>query len=328
MVLWLLTSAGACNLMPAISPPALGPAAQNVGGIQGANAGSTSPTTMGAQPPSVAVKTSLLEQLSLERINRARLHPTAEAAAGGIDLNEGVQLSSRLDPTPKQPLAMNAILRRVAVEHSRDMLARNYFDHLTPEGLSPFDRMRDAGFVFIAAGENLAWRGTTGSLDPVNTVESQHDDLFVDVGITNRGHRLVMMDGRFREVGIGILRGSFTRSDGTAFSDSIIQTQDYATAPSLTTFVLGVVYDDLDGNGRYDFGEGVANSTVSLAGTAETTNEAGGYAFQVDQPGTLMLRFASGRTISLTIQPGDPNVKVDLVDANRIVINLGLGLLN
>ena len=43
------------------------------------------------------------------------------------------------------------------------------------------------------AGENLAWRGTTGTVDQVTTVETEHVDLFVDSDIPDRGHRTTML---------------------------------------------------------------------------------------------------------------------------------------
>lgn len=54
------------------------------------------------------------------------------------------------------PPVMDEGLRAVARAHARDMFERGYFSHFTPEGLSPFDRMRAAGIRFLAAGENLA----------------------------------------------------------------------------------------------------------------------------------------------------------------------------
>ncbi|MCG8409516.1 MAG: CAP domain-containing protein [Phycisphaerales bacterium] len=281
----------------------------------------------GSNPPATAsVDASLLEQLSLERINRARLRPAEEAAAGGIAIDEGIP--GRLDATSKPAVAMNARLRQSAIVHSNDMLDRDYFEHETPEGVSPFQRIQTAGYVFLAAGENLAWRGTTGTLDPVRTVESQHNDLFIDVGIPGRGHRVTMLNAQLREVGISIIRGSFTRpSDGVVFTDSIMQTQDYGTSTANTTFVLGVIYNDNNGNGQYDFGEGSANSTVSLQNITKRTNQAGGYSFEVGAAGTYTLRFASGQTLDLTIEIGDPNIKVDSVNG-RPIVNLGLGLLN
>ena len=55
-----------------------------------------------------------------------------------------------------RPLAADPELTEVARRHSADMFARGYFAHDTPEGITPFDRMRDANVRFIIAGENLA----------------------------------------------------------------------------------------------------------------------------------------------------------------------------
>jgi hypothetical protein len=271
-----------------------------------------------------SVGASLLEQLSLERINRARLRPGAEAAAAGIAIDEGVP--GQLDTTPKPPVALNARLNDSARQHSQDMIARNYFAHDTPEGLSPFDRMTNAGYVYTAAGENLAWRGTTGTLNEAGTVEQQHVDLFVDSDIADRGHRVTMLNDAYREIGIGIVRGNYTYN-GTTY-DSLMQTQDYGLSTSDTTFVLGVVYADANGNGQYDYGEGTANSTVTLGDVAKTTNTGGGYSFEVLQAGTYTLRFASGATQSVTIATRAPNIKIDCVGGTNVVINLGLGPLN
>ncbi len=299
---------GACTVSPADS----------ASDSQTSTSGSTAPAT------TTSVDASTLEQLSLERINRARLRPAEEAAANSIAIDEGV--TGRLDTQPKPAVALNAALHKAAEEHSQDMLDRDYFEHDTPEGVTPFDRMTSAGYAFTRAGENLAWQGTTGALDEVAFVESQHVDLFVDAGIEDRGHRVTMLNERYREVGISIIRGTFT-NNGTDF-DSIMQTQDFGTSTSNSTFVLGVVYNDANGNGMYDSGEGVANSTVTLDNTSQSTNAAGGYVFEVTQVGSYTIRFATGDTQAFTLSAGSPNIKIDLVDSKDVVVNLGLGPLS
>lgn len=57
-------------------------------------------------------------------------------------------------PTPVLQLADE--LQCAARVHTRDMAQRGFFDHDNPEGESPFDRMQRAGYVFAAAGENIA----------------------------------------------------------------------------------------------------------------------------------------------------------------------------
>ncbi|MBM2813062.1 MAG: colicin production protein, partial [Chloroflexi bacterium] len=55
-----------------------------------------------------------------------------------------------------RPVVRDATIDQVARAHSIDMLRRSYFGHETPEGSTPFDRMRVGGVRFSVAGENLA----------------------------------------------------------------------------------------------------------------------------------------------------------------------------
>jgi len=82
-------------------------------------------------------------------------------------------------------------LASVALKHSADMLARGYFSHYTPDGLSPFDRIKKARVRFITAGENLA-------LAP--TLAQAHTGL-----MNSPGHRANILNNGFGRIGIGIL---------------------------------------------------------------------------------------------------------------------------
>jgi uncharacterized protein YkwD/uncharacterized membrane protein required for colicin V production len=92
-----------------------------------------------------------------------------------------------------RPLAPDPELTEVARKHSADMFARGYFAHDTPEGLSPFDRMRAASVQFLTAGENLA-------LAP--TLPVAHTGL-----MNSPGHRENILRPQFGRVGIGIMDG-------------------------------------------------------------------------------------------------------------------------
>ena len=81
----------------------------------------------------------------------------------------------------------------VARSHSTDMFSRGYFAHDTPEGLSPFDRMKGANVRFLTAGENLA-------LAP--TLQVAHNGL-----MNSPGHRANILNRDFGRVGIGIMDG-------------------------------------------------------------------------------------------------------------------------
>ena len=73
------------------------------------------------------------------------------------------------------------------------MFARGYFAHVSPDSLSPFDRMKAAHVRYITAGENLA-------LAP--TLPLAHKGL-----MNSPGHRANILQPLYRRVGIGILDG-------------------------------------------------------------------------------------------------------------------------
>src|SRR5438132_7670751 len=146
-----------------------------------------------------AVYPSNYEQYLVELINRGRANPTAEATRYGIDLNEGLAAGT-ISTAAKQPLAINPNLTDAARKHSVSMLSTGVFDHVEPNGTDPGDRMTNAGYIFTGNwtwGENIAERGTTGTVDQKSFTAQIHSDLFIDSGISGRGHRVNLMNGTF-----------------------------------------------------------------------------------------------------------------------------------
>jgi uncharacterized protein YkwD len=84
-------------------------------------------------------------------------------------------------------------LTKVALLHSKDMFARGYFSHLSPEGKTPFDRIRKENVSFLTAGENLAL---------AQTLRLAHTGL-----MNSPGHRANILHKSFGRIGIGILDG-------------------------------------------------------------------------------------------------------------------------
>ncbi len=92
-----------------------------------------------------------------------------------------------------KPLKADPEMLVVARAHSKDMFARSYFSHITPEGLSPFVRMKREKVRFLTAGENLALG---------QTLSICHRGL-----MNSPGHRANILKSSFGRVGIGILDG-------------------------------------------------------------------------------------------------------------------------
>ena len=277
------------------------------------------------------------EQAHLERINRARLDPRAEAERllGG-DLNEGIT-----DPTlqislaPKQPLTSNALLHAAARAHSRDMTDQDYFDHLSLDGRTPWDRMAAAGYVdFSAAAENIALSFATYPLDETATLLAMHDRFVVDANSEGRGHRIAVFDDGLREIGIGAAGGGFTL-DNSAYPFAWALTCDFAARWDGPTFVLGVVYDDRNRDGAYTAGEGLGGVAIRAlrvvdGGTAETTTaSAGGYGLPLP-PATyeVTATLVDGRQAMRSLTLADRNVKIDFRAADFVVVRGGRGKLD
>jgi uncharacterized protein YkwD len=84
-------------------------------------------------------------------------------------------------------------LRDVGRSHCEDMFKRGYFSHYTPEGLSPFDRISQAGITYADAGENIAL--------------SPNTDIAMQGLMNSPGHKANILFTGFGKVGIGVIDG-------------------------------------------------------------------------------------------------------------------------
>jgi uncharacterized protein YkwD len=239
-----------------------------------------------------------VEQLFLEELNDARANPAAYGQSIGLDL-------SNVAPSP--PLAFDPLLTEAARLHSMDMAARNYFAHNTPEGVDPGGQIAAVGYAWTSWGQSIA----AGSLYP-GPAEALAG-LIIDNGVPDLGHRrhLLAIDPSFRsqtQVGIGILQNSAGYYDN-------YYTIDTASNADGRPFLTGVVYNDANGNGHYDPGEGLGGVTVTVAGVgAVTTWDSGGY----------NLRVAPGGTYTVTASGGGlpaPVTEVAAIGADNVRLN-------
>lgn len=281
-----------------------------------------------ANARAVPIQPTEIEQYLLELINRARANPTGEAARYGIDLNEsppGVNLN--ISPTPKQPMAFNFYLNDATDKHGQWMLDNDLFQHAGAGGSQPSQRGTAAGYSLgttWAYGENLGWKGTTGSApDLQDYVDQLHEGLFVDTPIADRGHRVNMLKDNYKEAGISVLTGLF--AEGGRNYQSVMLTNDFAFTGT-QSFLTGVVFDDFDGTQFYSpIGEGISDIRVLARSTTSgqlfqtTTFATGGYTLPLPA-GTYDVFFSGGdlpTTEFAGIPIGTQNVKLDVISGNQ-----------
>jgi len=126
-------------------------------------------------------------------------------------------------------LTENARLSEASTAYSNEMVARRFFAHVDPDGITLVQRLVQHRYLSDATpdwlvGENIAW-GETSLSTPRAIVDGwMHSDE----------HRANMLEPRFQEIGLGIALGS---PDGDAADRAATYTTDFGTlhapAPSV-----------------------------------------------------------------------------------------------
>ncbi|WP_304611094.1 CAP domain-containing protein [Microvirga sp. ACRRW] len=218
-----------------------------------------------------------------------------------------------------QPLAFNGNLNASTDSHTDWMIGTDAFSHTGVNGSTPTERMKSAGYVFSgswSSAENVAWASLRGPAGYQDEVQLLHTNL-----MNSPGHKANILNGTFREIGIGFNTGSYQGWDGA------FVTENFARSGS-KVFLTGVTMDDKDGDRFYDVGEalkGVTITAVSSTGARFTTTSgaAGGYSLALPS-GTYKVTY-SGSVVPVAKQVtiGESNVKLDLIDPALVKVITG-----
>lgn len=257
------------------------------------------------------------EQLMLEILNAERAAPDEYASQYGIDLNEGLEAGT-ISSDPKQPLAFNTLLAEAARGHSQWMLENDIFSHTGSGGSNPGDRIEAEGYEAYGWGENLAWRGTWPSApDTAESTAQLEENLFVDEGYPERGHRTNMLNEAWTEVGIGIETGIFT-VDGQDYN-AVMAAQDFGIPAGQDNFLVGVVFSDNDADMFYDVDEGLSDVQVTVTSRDSgesldfSTWDSGGYQAALEDGVYDVVFNWEGKTFDTEVTMSGINEKVDWI---------------
>ena len=122
--------------------------------------------------------------------------------AGNLELVRGaVQclINRKRAENGESPLAANPELEAAAESHAQELIADDYFAHVSPSGETPVDRIRGTGYipspsVGYVIGENLAW----------GTYQLSTPQAIVAAWIASPGHLANILESQYRETGIAI----------------------------------------------------------------------------------------------------------------------------
>jgi len=288
------------------------------------------------------------EQALLWLMNRARQSPSAEgaflaglddplifAAIDFYDVDLGV-LQDEFDAiAPKPPAAFDRRLYAAALGHADLMVSENSDDPACGSAPLPpcqLARVGPAGFFFVAsglrgnsfgfaatplfahAGWNIDWGPYFNPTVPPGMypgrvhrkgVMSDPDAIATQV-LTNAGIAVVDTAGEPTTLGPLVVVADYARANDAASGFDLYN-----------RFLVGTVWEDLDGDGLYDPGEGKGGVTVSTdtAAWTATTAPGGGYAIPILDAGPVAITFSGGGvpTHQTTAQVGGESVLVDYV---------------
>lgn len=100
---------------------------------------------------------------------------------------------------------VSSLLTRAAADHSSDMVRRQYFSHVSPNGLDARRRVARVGYrARSTVGETIGW-GTYDLATPVALVRQ-----FLNSG----PHRRIVLHRRFRDIGVGWVPAAPVAMDG------------------------------------------------------------------------------------------------------------------
>lgn len=98
------------------------------------------------------------------------------------------------------PLALDRLLTRVALGHSRDMALHHYFAHDSRDGADPFTRMTRMGVPYADAGENIGQAFRLSAFAALATLDAQ---MMAEPLVAGTHHDIIV-NALYRRVGIGI----------------------------------------------------------------------------------------------------------------------------
>jgi uncharacterized protein YkwD len=124
----------------------------------------------------------------------------ADSGSTGAQYSEAVRclLNQQRAQARLAPLASDRRLARAARRYSQAMVRQRFFDHVSPQGSTLDQRVRAARYSERTVGETIGW-GAGDLAGPAAIVQGW---------MSSPPHRAIIMDGRFRDVGLGIAAGS------------------------------------------------------------------------------------------------------------------------
>lgn len=256
-------------------------------------------------------------------INQARTNPLDTAASLGMDteaLLDDYPLLYEVLTVGLPPLAFDARLYRAARAHTLDMLEAEYYSGESPDGRTYEDRIREAGYEAVDAGEAVGLMCRTICDEPGEAPTRFLRKMFTGEIEAGEPDAMTILNPLLAEGGIAIADGTSVELGGICGDEVILLTADFGAEEQFPErFLAGVTYVDANENGRYDAGEGApaALTVTGPDGTASSlsSGETGYFVLPLGEQAAAglyeitMLLESDGRGFARNVEVGDSSVQ-------------------
>ena len=150
---------------------------------------------------SIFILLIMLSQIVISLVGKAV--PGVLGIASSITAQELISLTNdKRSENGLAPLSLNQTLVSAAALKGSDMIAKNYWAHTAPDGATPWSFIKQAGYYYLYAGENLARDfGDSSSL--------------VNAWMDSPTHRDNILSPRYTEIGIAVIHDNFQGQETT-----------------------------------------------------------------------------------------------------------------
>lgn len=213
-----------------------------------------------------------------------------------INLTNQQRLNSGLSE-----LKLNPKLAQAAAAKAQDMLANQYFSHISPSNVSPWYWFKSAGYNYAYAGENLAMDFTTAE----STVEAW---------MASESHKKNILNSKYSEIGVGVLEGNFKGAK------TILVVQEFAAPAPVTTIAQATTVQQVT--------EPAPTATKPVAQTVTPKVEAEKNLPKVEKQETLVLPSpVKENTYDVAVKVETPEVPTipeqPSTEVTQVAVNLG-----
>lgn len=143
----------------------------------------------------------ILFQLVINNISKIK--PDILGYSANISPSEVIRLTNqKRAEAGLGALTLNSNLSGAAYTKGLDMINKDYWAHVAPDGTQPWKFFNDFGYKYKYAGENLARDFT-------------NPNSAVDAWMNSPTHRENILNPKYKEIGIGVVEGDLAGSDTT-----------------------------------------------------------------------------------------------------------------